>query len=263
MKSSIKYRFLCIQNFSGVILCMLFYLALGCENSNTTGGADENEIITPPEEQNELYICAKVENASKYSNIVAVKLMGVDRSIEKDVELARFDFKDGGFTIVFPKTLSSKYLHAFINNNGLPVTIINTPSTMSISNKNIKVENANFWGVDNDGNLVTHFFPFKIDNDGNAISAFFTYVDSDVTISGYGETEVAITEYEEADNAYVWYVWKKTTTYSIEWKEGWNVWCLSSFQSVQERTITEKWTSIPSSILKWYGGEDLWSLNRN
>jgi len=263
MKFAIKNLFAHTQKLSCVILYILYFLASSCGNSNSTESIDEKEINTPPEKQDELYLYAKVENASKYSNIVAVKLMGVDRSIEIDSELARGEWKDGDFSIVLPKTLNPKYFHALINNNGLPTTIINTPSTMTISNKIVKVGNANFCGVDKDDKLVTHFFPFKIDENGNAMSAFFTYVDSDVTISGYDETGVVITEYDEDKNADILYVWKKTTTYSVEWKTGWNVWCLSSFQSVPEKTINEKWSSIPSSILKWYGSEDLWELSKN
>ena len=209
---------------------------------------DDKEISKPDDE---LYIHAKVEYASNYSNAVGVKLMGFDRSIDKNIELARGEWKDDGFTIVLPKTLEPNYLHALINNNGLQTTISDTPLTMTISNKNVKVGNVNFWGVNKEGNWVTYFYPFIIDEDGYAKSAFYTYVDSDVTISGYSETEVAIARYDKDKEENIWYLYKKTTTYSIEWKKGWNVWYLSSITSSSERTVTEKWSTISVSQLKW------------
>jgi hypothetical protein len=221
------------------------------------GGFSCESLVENENKMEEDTLNAKVENASEYSNVVEVILMGYDRSIDRDIELARGDWKDGGFTIVLPKTLAPNYLHALINNDGVQTTIINTPSTLTISNKNVNVGNANFWGLDKEGNLITRFYPFEIDEDGNAKSVVYTYADSDVSIFGYIEGETAITEYDEDKNMDIWYLWKKNTTYSVEWKRGWNVWCFSSFQSASGRTITEKWSTTPGSRLKWYGGEDL------
>ena len=205
-------------------------------------------------------INAKVENAAEYSNIVEVKLMVYDSSAGWEVELARGEWKDGGFSIELPKTLAPNCLYALINNSGQPSTIINPPSTVTISNKNVKLTNASFWGIDKNGNVVTHFYFFKIDEDANAKRAFYTYVDADVSISGHIKGEVAICEQDEDTNADIFYVWKKNTTYSIKWKKGWNVWCLSGSKSRTERIITEQWSTPPVSELKWYGGEDLWKL---
>jgi hypothetical protein len=186
--------------------------------------------------------------------------MVYDLSVGWEVEFASGDWKDGGFTIEPSKTLAPNYLYALINNSGQPTTIINPQSTVTISNKNVKLMNASFWGVDKDGNVVTHFYPFRIDEDGNAKEAFYTYVDSDVTIFGRNEGWTIITEYDKDKHADIWYEWKKNTTYSIKWKKGWNVWCLSGSRSTTKRTITEQWSTTPVSGLKWYGGEDLWKL---
>jgi len=237
----------------------------GIFSSCTMDNEDEMlPVLLPIKDANVL--CVKVENALKYSNVVQVKLMGFDISIDCDIELARGDWKDGGFTIVLPNSLDPNYLHALINPTNLPTTIHATPSSMTISNKNVKVGNANFWGIDKDGNVVTTFYPFKIDEGDYAKRVFFTYVDSGVTISGYFETGyfesgIDSTEHENSTNISTWYLWEKTTNYSIEWKKGWNVWCCSSVKSVPpERTITEDWFTISSSILKWYGGGDLYKL---
>jgi len=129
---------------------------------------------------------------------------------------------------------------------------------MTISNMNANVGNVDFWGADKVGNVVAHFYPFRIDEDGNAQQAIYTYVDSDVTISGYVETRRMISEYDEDKNANIWYEWKVTIIYSIKWEKGWNVWNYSSSSSLEDRTITEQWTTIPVSELKWYGDLDLW-----
>lgn len=212
------------------------------------------EISRPLDD--EVFFHANVENADKYSHVVEVKFMGFDRRLDQDIELSRGIWKDGSFAIVLPETLNPNYLHALINNNGLQTTIIHTPPTMKISNRNAQIGNVGFWGVDKDGNVVTHFYPFIIDGDGYARKVIYTYADSDVTISGYADGEVAFCEYEADINANVWYIWKKTTTYSIEWKKGWNVWSFLSYKSVPERKMNEEWLTDPDSRLKWYGGGD-------
>ena len=206
--------------------------------------------------QDDGIVYAKVENASTYSNIVDVKLMGFDRNLDENVELARGEWKDGEFEIELPSTLTKNFLYGLINNNGLPSTIINVQPTLHVSNKNVLLTNVEFWGVDIDDKLVTRFYPFMIYEDGNAEKAICTYVDSDVTISGYTETEVAITEYDEGKNMNIWYLWGKNTSYSIKWGKGWNLWNLSSSKSATERTITEQWSTTPFSGLKWYLEED-------
>jgi hypothetical protein len=221
------------------------------------------ELEKPDED--ELFLHVKVENASEYSNVVEVILMRDNRN----VALARGKWKDGGFTIALPKTLDPNYLHALINNDsnsGLPVTIIDRP-TVTISNKNIKVGNVSFFGLDKDGKVVTCFSPFEIDKDGNSKEAFYTYVDTNVTISGYTEREgVILLEFDAMLGFLFQYVWWKkiTTTYSIEWEKGWNIWTPSSFYDLSERIVTEEWSTTFVNRLKWYGGVDgLWRVNLN
>ena len=213
-------------------------------------------------------IDVKVENASKYSNVVEVVLRGWDSSIGY-IEIARGKWNGDGFTIVLPKTLNPDYLHALVNYGWYP-TIIDPPSTMTISNKNVKILNADFRGIDKDGNVVTRFFAFEIDKDDNPNSVIYTYVESEVTIAGYAEREGELyTEYNEEmfRGMHVHFVWldKITTTYSVEWKEGWNIWSISRFGNYKKTptTATEKWSTTPISRLKWYGSEDLRELLMN
>ena len=224
------------------------YMVRCCQCNN-----EDNDLnsITPR-------FCAKVESASKYDNITEVRLMGYDRSTGKNVEFARGNWKNGGFTIELPETLAPDYLYSFIDNNG----ILDVPATLSISNKNVKLTTTEFLGDDKNGKTITQFFPFKIEED-RANYAFLTFVDSDVTISGYIEGSVAISEFDEEKDANIWYIWQKNTFYSIEWKKGWNVWYLSSSISSAERIKTEQWTTSSVSELKWYGVCDLWKININ
>ena len=217
--------------------------------------------------EDELYIYAKVENASKFSNVVEVKLMMMMQGIIR-FELARGDWKGDGFTIVLPKTVDPNYLREFVNNNREYMTIVNPPSTVTISNTNVKVGDVAFVGVDKDGKAVTRFYPIEINEDGNGQDAYYTYVDSDVAISGYTEREGSIFAYSEYDNARYTGMQiqpalfaKITTTYSVKWEKGWNVWSFLRFVDSYipgNITATEKWVPTCSSRLKWYSAEDLW-----
>ena len=230
-------------------LCLLFAV-VGCDKLEKS---DEDGS----------YLYATVENASEYSSVVEVLLMGYDGS--KFIELSCGKWKDGGFTIKLPKILEPNHLHALINNNGVETTIIDLSSTVTISNKNAKVMSTEFWGIDKDGYVVTCFYPFKMDEDDNAKRVVYTYADSDVSISDYTEREgvipVKLDELLLLDIQYVW--WEKITAiYSVEWKKGWNVWSYSRFHNMPERVVTEKWATIPINTLKWYGSEDdLWRIN--
>ena len=111
-------------------------------------------------DNNELYtVNAKVENASKYSNIVEVKLMIRDRN-GNDIELARGKWTGGGFTIVLPKISRNNY-REFASMRLLPAAIIETSSTITISNKNARGVVVEFLGVDKEGNVITRFFLTK------------------------------------------------------------------------------------------------------
>jgi hypothetical protein len=207
---------------------------------------------------------AKIENASKYSNVVAVILIAYDRVNERHVELARSDFKNGRFTIELPKMLAPNYLHTLINNDEVHMSINNPQSTMTISNKNVNVWHAYFWGVDKDDKRVVYFYPVEIDMNGCKQDVFFTYVDSAVIISGHMERKESIfiiTQHDEIRNMGTFphpIQWHKiTSTYSLKWEEGWNVWRLSRLGQ-EGKTATESWSGTPVSRLKWYG--ETWRL---
>ena len=223
----------------------------------------DNELYSTPVE----IVEAKVENSSKLSNITVVKLVVYDRN-NNYIELARGDWNNGNFTIEFPKTLDPNHLYALIDKSRWQPTIMNTPPTLIISKKNVKVWNAQFLGVDKDGNAVTRIFPFEIDKDGNEKSVFYTYVDSDVIISGYtkrGEGTAIDTEFHNELFRVINLLPhpirfnKIITNYSIGWKKGWNIWTFSRFSI--DGTLTEEWSATTISKLKWYSPEDFWNRN--
>ena len=202
------------------------------------------------------FFYAKVENASKYTNVVEVKLMVHDRSINKYVKLAHFDWKNGGFTIELPETLDPNYFDTLIRGDMWPTRIVNMTPNISISNENVKVSDVYFVGVDKYGNVIATFSPVNIVEDGYT-EAIFTYVDSDVTISGYtyGEGHA----YPACPECPSWFV--ETTTYSVEWEKGWNIWFFSRSNTIEGHVIiyTEQWSNTSVSGLKWYGSEEnLW-----
>jgi len=213
---------------------------------------------------NEGVFYAKVENASKYRNVFEVKLMVYDKTtsrtngnvttfIDHYVELARSKWKDDGFSIPFPETLASNHFRALIRYGRPPTLIDHIQSTMAISNENVKVSDVYFVGVDKNDNVVATFSFVNTDEDCRT-EAIFTYVDSDVTISGYTVKEGhAQPAYEGAPS---WI--EKTTTYSVKWEKGLNIWFFSTSNTIESyKMITsEKWSIDPVSGLKWFGSEE-------
>jgi hypothetical protein len=232
---------------------IMLFVAIGCDKS---------------EKPNE--IKAKVENASKYRNVVKVKLMVYDRTTSERhgnvnvftdhyVEIANGKWKNGGFTMEFPKTLAQNHIRPLINSNS-PTQIYYKQPTMTINDENVRVVDAYFVGVDKKGNAVAIFSPVKIAENDNT-KAFYTYADSDITISGYTKSEGhAIPEHEDAPS---WF--EETTNYSVEWKKGWNVWSFSSNYTITGYTliITKQWTTASVSGLKWYGSEEYLHIFQN
>ena len=203
------------------------------------------------------HICAKVENSSEYSNVAEVKLEGFDFDTYSPVMLASGDWEDGGFTIALPKTLAPNYLHPLISGDWLgilawktiyyaPLTVIDKLSGITISNENVKLMSAEFWGVNKDGySVAVSFSPVKVIDEDNYTRAIFTYVDSDVTISGFTGTR----------NDFGNPPFEIHNIYSIEWEKGWNVWYLSKSRTIIDGTpiLIEQWSTTPVCRLKWYG----------
>ena len=211
--------------------------------------------------KDELYIYAKVENASDYDDGVEVKLLmyiGTDGVIE----VARGEWKGKGFKMVIPEEINPNYLNTYLKTY-LPKAVDDPPSTLTITGeKNVKVVwDADFRGYNKDGKQVARFFAYD-----NAYPTWdgipqFTYVDSDVTISGYVEEQVLAPEcgvdYMRVDGQVVdpiLYEWKKTTTFSIEWKKGWNIWRFSgSISRPSIGIMKEEWATTPKNRIIWSG----------
>ena len=199
---------------------------------------------------------AKVENASKFSNVVLVKLMVYDSNARLYNELASGAWKDGGFTIALPETLDPYRLHA-LKVNGIWINLY-SPPTMDVSNKNVNVlDEFLFLGVDKYGKVVANFRPSpKVKNDDpnaafyDTMYFFYIYVDSDASISGSSKSVfdvIATVDYTGPMS------WTKNTTYSIDWKKGWNVWWSSRTYDEQEAVVEEKYSSGPFIKPKWRG----------
>jgi len=227
-------------------LVILAFIMSGCDDGVSSGdknsGTGEN---TGGDEL--LYIHAKIENASEYSDVVEVKFMVYDISINRHVELARSIWKNGGFTIELPKTLDSNFLHPLIRRDLLLggrwiPGIAEMQPTLTINNENVRVDNNYFVGVNKDGWEVVSFIAFMKDEDD--IVANFTYVDSDVIISGYTEQE-----FQVSPNRFE----RNTMTCSVSWKKGWNVWYLSRHQLATNNMFITKdqWLTTPINELKW------------
>jgi len=232
-------------------LCLVFLFAVtGCDKLENP---DVDDLYLKIEN-----VSGKIENASKYNNIVGIKLIWFE-SVSKYSILARGDRENGGFTIALPKTLDQNCLNA-LNISGFHINIA-VPSTLNVSNNNVKVFTlSNYCGVDKVGNVVAYFRPSAIDENGNVKDVYFTYVDSDVTISGYTESRFTVIPTENYTGPGEW---KQTTTYSIEWKKGWNVWWISRNWHTPTATVTERYSTNPVNNLKWDGEENQSHFNIN
>jgi hypothetical protein len=245
------------------LLNLLAVLVFTIMNCGDDGSPVKSNANTPMEGNShpcgEFYVCAKVENASKYNNVVEVKVIAHDFNIGRDVELASSNWKDGGFTIELPKTLDSSYFTALIRGSGWTTRIVDKPSTLTISNENVKILDVYFAGIDKNGSVIATFSPVKTNEDGST-EAIFTYVDSDVTISGstqgWGWQILAPDAPDDTPDEF-----RKTTTYLVELKKGWNVWFFSRSETITDRIaiIRDQWSTTPISGLKWRGSEEnLW-----
>jgi len=247
---------------SGLVVSTLTAISCGDGGSpvkSTVGALD------PCAGADESHLCAVVENSSQYNNVVEVKLMMFERYdttvwpggsltiTTPHIEVARGEWKNGGFTIELPKTLALNHFRPLVGQVGAnqPTNINFAQSTINISNKNVRVADAHFVGVDNDGNEVAIFSPLRTIDNNYFTDVFFTFADSDVTISGHTKQEGhAMPACPECPS---WF--ETNTVYSIEWKEGWNVWCTStSFTTVDYTVIeTKQWTISSESRLRWSG----------
>ena len=244
-------------------LCLIVVALFVAAACNKPEKVDENEFLYANKVES---IHAKIENASQYRNVAIVKLMVYDRTTNEThgnvnvftdhyVEIARGEWKSGGFTIELPKTLDPNHIRPLIGDIGgnHPTNIYFKQPTMTTSEENVKVADAYFVGIDKNGNVVATFSPLNMVENGNT-KAIFVYVDSDVTISGYIKREGhAIPAHEGAPS---WF--EVTTNYSVEWEKGWNVLFLSRTHLATGFTMitTEQWASTFVSGLRWYGSEE-------
>jgi len=217
--------------FAAIIAASIVFSGCDKDKDDDSGGNTASQII------------AKVENASKYSDVIKVKLTAWDYTAGKDDVLVTVDFKNGGFTLDLPETLAAKYLASFEATFYRDEDEVNQ---LNISNKNAKMTLAEIEGFDADDESVTYFVYGKEDNNSSTV-AYYIYSDSDVDISGTIKT----TDDE--------YDWEDNENYSLNLKKGWNVIYLIEYDSTYKdgkEISNASITSSPVSGLKWYGNED-------
>ena len=218
-------------------ICLVFAACIGCKDD---GSFQEGENS----------IKCIVENASEFTDIVKVKVLAWDRITCENVELATFDCKDGAFTIKLSKIATPTHLEQLIFGDWYneilldfykPTTVIEDQPTLSINDKNVKVMDVVFAGYDKDDNWLCNLSLLETNDESiNKVVGTLTYVDSELTISGY--------------------TYPVRTDYSIKWKKGWNIWYrLVSITEIEDNNIivTNQWTTTPISELKWYGSNAL------
>jgi len=253
-----------MKNFNGVI--RIFYLlTIAIIIAGCSSNSDFDDFSFEIMDNNDLVVSAKVANASQYNRTIEVKAYIYDTNAYMSVELSKVNWKHNGFSIVLPNTLDTKYLHPLIYGEWWNIvaakTIFSAPSnyiiiqpSITISNENVKIVDAQFFGEDKDG-FFSGIFCLDDTNgnwltNDNSTKAVFTYVDSDVTISGNVFSKDITSD---------GFVYERTETYSINWKKGWNVWYRSKYDETKGNTsiFKEKWSSAPSIGLKWNGNNSV------
>ena len=185
-----------------------------------------------------LTVSGRVENASKYSEIVKVKAMLWDSNTEEEIEIAEAEFKkDGSFSITLPATIDTRYLSGWDDED--------IPPALVVSDKSAKSTYLDIAGVDEAGNIRTWLYYGKLMESGAGVYVDYIYSDSNFSITG------THTETEEL-NVYNY-------VYALHIKKGWNITyeTLSIANGGDGTYIRNRtYTSTPISGLKWYGNQD-------
>ena len=149
--------------------------------------------------------------------------------------IAQAAYKDSGFTLELPATVSNKYLYLLAEG---------APSGITISDKTVKcVAEIDIEAYDKDDDNIGGFY---LTNDDESAYAMWIYVDKNVTIKG--EERDIDEEYNEE------YIIK----YDMDLKKGWNVVYGKEAESHNNSTGRDVYTysmttQAPSGVtLKWY-----------
>jgi hypothetical protein len=198
--------------------CLFTVVALSSCNKDE----DEGSINT---------ITAVVENGSSYNALIDVVKLEVESS-SSSYELKTLtdaEYKDGGFTIILPESVSSQYLELPFGDDD---DII--PKGITVSNKNAKGASAYLIAYKSN-KLVGEFYLESGDWSGGLI-----YIDSDVSITGTA-TETETWEGE---------TYTEKFNYSVNLKRGWNM-VYTKITENSNNFVLEATTTAPSGA-KWY-----------
>jgi hypothetical protein len=161
-----------------------------------------------------------VENGNSYNELIDVVKLELDEvqnsSTVKYSALASAEYKNGGFTLTLPASVSSQYLEP----------LDDSPDGVTVSNRNVKFAWINLSAYKSDSD-IGYFYVKSGDWKGGLM-----YADSNVSITG---TE---TESDEKDTY--------TTRYSMNLKKGWNIVYTKGNNRIYEIT-----TTAPAGA-KWY-----------
>ncbi|MDR2383118.1 MAG: hypothetical protein LBD76_04440 [Prevotellaceae bacterium] len=199
--------------FMMVIVCLFTVVALSsCQKDDDDDGINTINVV--------------VENGNNYNALIDAVILNVwDYSMEQNQTLVETEYKDGGFTINLPESVSSRYLEPLDED---------MPNGITVSNKNVNGGWASFIAFQSD-EAVGYFYCRSGDWIGELM-----YVDGNSFITG-------IVTDSELDNGVTY-----TATYNLNMnlKKGWNMvyekYSLSSFSYTSEIT-----TTTPANA-KWY-----------
>ncbi len=213
-------------------ICTIALLA-GCDKSKNddkpSGGSTDTTLTGVNLVENKLTV--KI-GGTAITGISTVHASAYDMSEGINKYIASTPFSNNSFTVILPNTVGTEYLKL------LSETV---PSTVIISNENVKVNDNTYFCAVYNGNEVGQFlcdnydYSREEDRVGDA-DVIFIYSTDDCQVSGY--------QYDDGDD------WK--FIYNLSLKKGWNA-CAFVVSKVEGSEVSEFQftTNIPNTV-KWY-----------
>lgn len=150
------------------------------------------------------------------------------------IVLAKTEYKNGGFTITLPDSVSSQYLPSLFGDE--------IPEGITASNGNVKSAGVRLYAYKSD--IRENYFRLRSgDWNGGLV-----YIDGDSYITGTS------TDYMEEEDYTI------ISIYSLNLKKGWNI--VYERETRTENSVTYERTTAAPAGAKWYfSGEDISSIS--
>ena len=196
-----------------LLLASLFIWS--CDKNTSTGGGTSGV---------ELDISSKVQDGTDYNDVISYVIANIV-NVEEDVEeIAEGEYKKGGFTMVLPKTVNSKFLSKIEEVVEEEFELDPSDKNCKISSINVNIGSLELECYDSKDNVVGYLYCYKETKSSETIGMYL-YADNNVTVKYTGDEDYIV---------------------DISLKKGWNI-VYYTYSDDQE-----EFTSKEVSGMKWY-----------